>query len=615
MSSSKIPRGEFRNPCPDLNNAAAKTAVDSLLAKVSQAHKKFGDPVVDDYAIASYPLDELQINLTGDEMTVTEIVEARIRLTIKASLETHCLTAFPYEEALEKASYWDGILKNRDDEEPDQILDSSPLLGLVFSVKDCIHVKGLPTTLGCSLRAGHNEAANADIVTRMLDAGAIMIAKTTAPQLMMSNTTQSPLWGTTRSSIYPAEKVQSPEDEFQVGGSSGGEASLVKIGGSHVGIGTDMGGSVRQPACLNELCGYKFTSELDKIRWELPKDFMTGLPHTTVPATAPGLLARDFSTLKAVADELHGDKYDHSRELSEDPEDDYRRYHPNAEADKEDLGNNPRIVFTTQHSSPEVEELILRLVRSLGQGDELSQASACDKLEDVDIKAWAAAWTEHAKEHGFDDARAMLADDPLIQRTLFDESRLSKTATSEEKRRWKPNPDKLSQLKATFIRQAAIGASPTRTDDDADKGRNGDRDDSGEDTDDDEEDKVENVILITPTYVLGGPVQNRAFVELDDAGESEIWCQIFNLLDWPAVSVPFRLDKSLWPRQDFRDKALASPDWAKHVPGYVKADPIDYEGGPYDANDRLPFLSVQFATIPGNEPALLDYVERVLKRT
>ncbi|KAJ9475885.1 putative amidase (putative) [Pseudozyma hubeiensis] len=596
MSSSKILRGEFRNPCPDLNNAAAKTAVDSLLAKVTEAHKKFGDPGVDDYAIASYPLDELQINLTSGEMTVTEIVEARIRLTIKASLETHCLTAFPYEEALEKASYWDGVLENKKGDEPEQIFDSFPFLGLVFSVKDCIHVEGLPTTLGCSLRAGHNEAANADIVNKMLDAGAIMIAKTTAPQLMMSNTTHSPLWGTTRSSIYLAEKAQDPEDEFQVGGSSGGEASLVKLGGSHVGIGTDMGGSVRQPACLNEICGYKFTSHLDKIRWELPKDFMTGLPHTTVPATAPGLLARDFSTLKAVADELHGDKYDHSRELSEEP------------------GNKPRIVFTMQHSSPEVEELIHRLVKSLGQGDKLSQASACDKLGDVDIKAWAAAWTEHAKEHGFDDARAMLADDPLIKRTLFDESRLSTTATDEEKSQWKPNSDKLSQLKATFIRQAAIGASPKRTDDDTDKGRNGDRDDSNEDTDDDDEDKVENVILITPTYILGGSVQNRAFIELDDAGESEIWCQIFNLLDWPAVSVPFRLDRSLWPRQDFRDKALASPEWAKLVPGYVKADPIDYKGGPHDANDRLPFLSVQFATIPGNEPALLDYVERVLKR-
>lgn len=108
MSPSKIPRGESCSPCPDLTNASAKTAVDTLLSTVTIAHKRFGDPQPFDYEIASYPLWLIQQKLVFEKtLTVKQVVEARIRLTIKASLETHCLTAFTYEKALEEADFHD----------------------------------------------------------------------------------------------------------------------------------------------------------------------------------------------------------------------------------------------------------------------------------------------------------------------------------------------------------------------------------------------------------------------------------------------------------------------------------------------------------------------------
>ena len=586
MSDAKIPRGEFRNPCPDLKNPAVKTAVDSLLAKVSEASKRFGEPTQEDYKIASLPLAEIQQRLIHEEgLTVKRLVEARIRLTIKASLATHCLTAFPYERALEQARYYDiDIIQSGDDDDVQQIIECFPLLGLVFSVKDCIHVEGFPTTLGCSSRAGHSEAATADLVKKMVEFGAIMIAKTTAPQLMMSNTTHSPLWGTTRSPIRSAD---AEGDEFQVGGSSGGEAALVRMGGSQIGIGTDMGGSVRQPACLNELYGYKFISSPDTFRWSLPQHFMTGLPHTTVPATAPGLLARDMDTLKLVADYLHNSTYSNVEELTEE---DYVDVYEDWEMPvPDDLGNQPRIVYTTQQASPEVRELVHALVEALQTGDELARPTGVSQLGEVDVKAWGEAWMDHAKQHGFDEARAMLADDPLIERTMFDESRLS--TVGADKAAWKPDTERLAQLKAAFLRQAGIDV------------QNGKPEQNGED----EDEGYENVILITPTYTLGGPVQQRAFVQLDDAGESEIWCQIFNLLDWPALSIPFP-DLPAETRREFRAQALASPTWAQHLPGNVERDPIS---DPESEPARLPHLSLQLVTVPGNQAALLDYARRI----
>ncbi|GAK67411.1 acetamidase [Moesziomyces antarcticus] len=522
MSTAKLARGEFRNPHPDPNTPAAGQAVEALLSTVQDAHRRFADPTADDYALARLSLDELQTRLLERTLTVPQLVEARIRLTVRASLATHCLTAFPYSAALEHAERYQQLL---DASTPSALLEQYPLFGLVFSVKDCIHMQGLATTLGCSSRAAHVESHTAEIVHKLRMLGGIMIAKTTAPQLMMHNTTHSPLWGTTRSPISCSDGA---EDEFQVGGSSGGEASLVKMGGSHLGVGTDMGGSVRQPACLAELVGFKFTATPDGFRWQLPDDFMTGLPHTTVPATAPGLLARDISTVRRAVDALEGSK-----------------------ASPDAL---PRIIHTAQYGSPEVSALITHLVSALGES-----GVQCDELGAVDAGEWEMAWAEHATQHGFAAARQMLANDPLIARTMFDESRLADST-------WPPHPTRLAELKHSL--QSRVGTN----------------------------------MLLTPTYVLGGPVRNAAFVQLDSQ-HAEVWCQIVNLLDWPAVSVPLhKLRPHTRTALIHRDE-----EWSNFSPGMLAPDPIE----PGEGEARLPVLSIQLVAPPGHHQALLDLAQRV----
>ena len=191
MSASKTFRAEFQKPYPDLKGPGANEALDALFEKVTKAKKQYGEPNEEDYEIANEPLWHLQGRLIiSQDLTLKRVLEARIRLTIQASLTTHCLTAFPYEEALEEA---ENMELSGDDDTAKSVLDCYPLYGLVFSVKDCGHVYGLPTTLGCSSRATQEEAASAELVQKMQDMGAMLIAKTTAPQLIMSNTTHSPL--------------------------------------------------------------------------------------------------------------------------------------------------------------------------------------------------------------------------------------------------------------------------------------------------------------------------------------------------------------------------------------------------------------------------------------
>ncbi|CDU24291.1 related to amidase [Sporisorium scitamineum] len=254
-------------------------------------------------------------------------------------------------------------------------------------------------------------------------------------------------------------------------------------------------------------------------------------------------------------------------------------YEGDPEPQPEDLGNHPRIVYTTQQSSPEVQALVHWLVEKLSSGDdELIRPTRSNELGDIDTKAWSDAWMQHATQHGFDDARAMLADDPLITRTMFDESRLS--ASASDKATWAPNPTQLAEFKQTFLRQASI---PPAKDD------------------------YENVIFITPTCITGGPVTISTLIELDDAGNNETWCHVFNLLDWPSVTVPIELPDQA--RRDFRRIALESAEGWSHKlpPGLIKADAVEGDGG----EDRLPRLSLQMATMPGNEMALLDYVARI----
>jgi amidase len=130
---------------------------------------------------------------------------------------------------------------------------TQPLLGIPVTIKDSLDVAGLPTTCGSAARAGHVPSEDANVVARLRDAGAIVVAKTNVPEYTWSYETENALHGRT---VNPFSPERTP------GGSSGGEAALLGADASVVGIGTDGGGSIRVPCHYCGIVGLRPTAGL-----------------------------------------------------------------------------------------------------------------------------------------------------------------------------------------------------------------------------------------------------------------------------------------------------------------------------------------------------------------
>ncbi|MBS99400.1 MAG: allophanate hydrolase [Oceanospirillaceae bacterium] len=131
-------------------------------------------------------------------------------------------------------------------------LDSHPLWGVPFAIKDNIDLAGIPTTAGCPEFA-YTPTENAQVVQQLIDAGAIPVGKTNLDQFATGlNGTRSP-FGPGRNAFDP---------RYISGGSSAGSAVSVALGLASFSLGTDTAGSGRVPACFNNLVGLKPTRGL-----------------------------------------------------------------------------------------------------------------------------------------------------------------------------------------------------------------------------------------------------------------------------------------------------------------------------------------------------------------
>ena len=134
------------------------------------------------------------------------------------------------------------------DDERSQGKDCGPLHGIPIAIKDLFATKGIRTTSGSKLFENWIPDYDAAAVTRMLDAGAVLLGKTGLHELAYGNTSINPFFGAVRN---PWATDHDP------GGSSGGSASAVSAGLAYAALGTETGCSIRQPAHCCGIVGHK----------------------------------------------------------------------------------------------------------------------------------------------------------------------------------------------------------------------------------------------------------------------------------------------------------------------------------------------------------------------
>jgi len=156
--------------------------------------------------------------------------------------ELHCYLNLDREGAMEAAEQADDQLGRGQ--------DRGPLHGIPVAVKDNMCTRGLETTCSSQILAGYRPPYDATAVTRLREAGAVIVGKTNLDEFAMGSSTENSAYGPTRN----------PWDTGRVpGGSSGGSAAAVAAGSALAALGSDTGGSIRQPASLCGVVGTKPT--------------------------------------------------------------------------------------------------------------------------------------------------------------------------------------------------------------------------------------------------------------------------------------------------------------------------------------------------------------------
>jgi amidase len=160
-----------------------------------------------------------------------EVVEGHLARIDSVNGAVNAVVEVRADEVLAAADAADAALKSG---EPLGVLHGVP-----FSVKTNLDVAGYATTEGSSALADVVAAADAPIVEKMRDAGAVMLARTNMPDLGLRINAESSLYGATHNPW---------KHGYTAGGSSGGEAAAIASGMSPLGLGNDVGGSLRNPA-------------------------------------------------------------------------------------------------------------------------------------------------------------------------------------------------------------------------------------------------------------------------------------------------------------------------------------------------------------------------------
>jgi aspartyl-tRNA(Asn)/glutamyl-tRNA(Gln) amidotransferase subunit A len=191
--------------------------------------------------LAELTLQEAQALMRRREVSSLELTQALLDRIVDLDNDIKAFLTLAPEAALDQASEAD---KRRADG------GDGPLLGVPLAIKDVICVDGLPTTCGSRILENYVPPFNATVVEKLRAAGAVLLGKTNTDEFAMGSSTEN-------SAFFPTHNPWNLD--CVPGGSSGGSAAAVAAGLACGALGSDTGGSVRQPASYCGIVGMKPT--------------------------------------------------------------------------------------------------------------------------------------------------------------------------------------------------------------------------------------------------------------------------------------------------------------------------------------------------------------------
>jgi Asp-tRNA(Asn)/Glu-tRNA(Gln) amidotransferase A subunit family amidase len=188
------------------------------------------------------PAVEMALQIRKREISPVELVETHLAQIEKLNPRLNAFVQVDAERARRAAQDAQTAVQREE--------ELGFLHGVPISIKSSVGVAGLRCEAGTRVRVGFVAQEDAPLVTRLKNAGAIIVGTTNTPELLMAWETDNLLYGRTNS---PWDLDRTP------GGSSGGEAAAIAAGMSAAGVGSDGGGSIRVPAHFSGICGLKPT--------------------------------------------------------------------------------------------------------------------------------------------------------------------------------------------------------------------------------------------------------------------------------------------------------------------------------------------------------------------